>query len=249
MLESYPNVRARIGLIIPSSNRLTEPQFHRYCPPGVEPHVTRLRLTQPTARPPLEMLPEIRQAAQFLADATCDIIVFHCTGSSMEQGVAAEREVVRAIEEATGRQATSTASALLAAFGALGARRLVLISPYRQQTNDHEIAFLAEAGLEVVRDCALSLPGSDGYVAAPASLFLEATLEAADPRADAYFLSCTNIRSPEVVEALEARLDRPVVTSNQATLWYCLRTCGLADDVPSLGRLFQLRLPQAVAAH
>ena len=87
MREPNAYVRARIGLIIPSSNRLTEPQFHRYCPPGVEPHVTRLRLTQPHGRPPLKMLPEIRQAAQFLADARCDIIVFHCTGSSMEEGL------------------------------------------------------------------------------------------------------------------------------------------------------------------
>src|SRR6266511_2015352 len=249
MPEPKSYVRASIGLIIPSSNRLTEPQFHRYCPPGVEPHVTRLRLTGPSARPPLEMLPGIRQAAQFLADAKCDIIVLHCTASAMEQGVAAEREVVRAIAEETGRPAASTASALLAAFGALGARRLVLVSPYGQETNDHEIAFLAEAGLEVVRDRALDLPGSDGYVTAPASLFLEATLEAAEPRADAYFLSCTNIRSPEVIQELEARLDRPVVTSNQATLWYCLRACGLEDDVPSLGRLFKLGLPADVAAH
>jgi len=100
----------------------------------------------------------------------------------------------------------------------------------------------------VVRDRALDLPGSNGYIAAPASLFLETTLEAADPRADAYFLSCTNIRSPEVVQELEARLDRPVVTSNQATLWFCLRACGLDDDVPGLGRLFQLRLPAEVVA-
>jgi maleate isomerase len=61
------------------------------------------------------------------------------------------------------------------------------------------------------------------------------------------YSSCTNIRSPEVIQELEGRLDRPVVTSNQATLWYCLRACGL-DDVPSLGRLFQLGLPDGVAA-
>jgi hypothetical protein len=33
----------------------------------------------------------------------------------------------------------------------------------------------------------------------------------------------------------------PVVTSNQAVLWYALRTCGLDDDVPELGRLLQLQ--------
>ena len=39
------NPSPSIGLIIPSSNRLTEPQFHRYAPPGVGIHVTRLRMT------------------------------------------------------------------------------------------------------------------------------------------------------------------------------------------------------------
>lgn len=233
--------RARIGLIIPSSNRLSEPQFHQYCPPGVVPHVTRLRITQPRMRPPLEMLDEIRDAATMLADAKCDIIVFHCTGSSMESGVDADREVVDVIRKTTGRAATSTASALLEAFRALEARRLVLVSPYQQNTA--EIAYLREAGLEVLHDRALALAGSDGLCSAPADLFLQTTLEEADPAADAYFISCTNIRSPEVVEALEARLARPVVTSNQGTLWYCLRACSLPDVVPGLGTLFTRGLP------
>ncbi|MEK7215417.1 MAG: hypothetical protein AAB289_07480, partial [Chloroflexota bacterium] len=174
MFNNDVPIRARIGLIIPSSNRTTEPEFHRHCPPGVAPHVTRLRLTQPQMRPPLEMLPEIRDAAVMLADAKCDIIVFHCTGSSMESGIAAERRVVDAITETTGRPATSTAAALLEAFDALSARRLVLVSPYQQQVNDAEIAFLREAGIEVLRDRALGLAGSDAFCSAPAGLFEQA---------------------------------------------------------------------------
>src|SRR5262245_8516690 len=118
MLPELEPVRARIGLIIPSSNRLTEPQFHRYAPAGVEPHVTRLRMTGEHHAPLPELLPRIAEAAGTLADAKCDVIVFHCTGSSMEAGLAAEREVIATIEHATGRRATTTASAILAAFGA-----------------------------------------------------------------------------------------------------------------------------------
>ncbi len=39
------NTQARIGLIIPSGNRLTEPQFNQYAPPGTGIYVTRLRMT------------------------------------------------------------------------------------------------------------------------------------------------------------------------------------------------------------
>jgi maleate isomerase len=52
------------------------------------------------------------------------------------------------------------------------------------------------------------------------------------------FVSCTNYRTFEVIERLEADLGKPVVTSNQATLWDALRTLGVDDDLP-LGRLFE----------
>lgn len=239
MTESPPPIRARLGLIIPSSNRLSEPQFRRYAPPGVETHVTRLRMTGPHRLPPADLLPRIAEAAQALGDAQCDIVVFHCTASSMEAGLVAERRVVDLIRQATGRRACTTATAVLAALEALDARRLVLVTPYTQQANDHEIAFLAEAGLEVLRDRALALGGSDAYIAAAPALWLQATEEERDSRAEAYFLSCTNIHSLEVIPELEARLDRPVLASNQATLWYCLRALGFADRVPGLGLLFE----------
>jgi maleate isomerase len=91
MLETLENVRARIGLIIPSSNRLTEPQMRRYAPPGVEIHVTRLRMTGATHVPLDQLMPRIVEATLALADARCDVIVFHCTASSMEAGLEGER--------------------------------------------------------------------------------------------------------------------------------------------------------------
>jgi maleate isomerase len=235
-------------LIIPSSNRLTEPQFHRFAPSGVQYHVTRLRMTGPYHLPLPELLPRIAEAAELLADPQCDLIVFHCTANSMESGLEAERQIIDAIQQATGLPAITTGTGIVEAFRALGARRLVLVSPYPQATNDKEIGYLNQVGIEVVRDRALDLGSSDAFVAAPPSLWLETTREAADPRADAYFLSCTTIQSIDVIEELEAALDRPVVTSNQATIWYTLRSRGISDRVPGLGRLLQLDLPAAVPA-
>jgi maleate isomerase len=245
MAHEVPTVRARIGLIIPSSNVLSELHFRRYAPEGVQVHITRLRMTGASHVPLPDLLPRIEEAALALADARSNVIVFHCTGSSMEAGLAAERRVTDTIARATGRQATTTASALLEAMRALSIRKVVLISPYGPETNAHETEFLAQAGVAVLKDRAMNLGGSDGYISAPPALWLQVTQEEADPRADAYFLSCTNIHSPDVIEELEARLQKPVITSNQATLWYCLRACGLSDAVPGLGQLMKLGLPAA----
>jgi arylmalonate decarboxylase len=59
--------------------------------------------------------------------------------------------------------------------------------------------------------------------------------------ADAIFISCANIHSIDVIDVLERVLKKPVITSNQAALWHALRTVGLNDVVPKLGKLLTLK--------
>jgi maleate isomerase len=245
LIDPPPEVTARIGLIIPSSNRLTEPQMRRYAPPGVEVHVTRLRMTGPSHVPLAQLMPRIVEATLALADAHCDVIVFHCTASSMEAGLAGERQVLEAMSGATRSQVTTTASATLAAMRALDIKRVVLISPYVAATHQHEVEFLSQAGLNVVGGRALGLPGGDQYITVSPAEWLRIAQDDVSNDADGVFLSCTNIHSPEVIEPLERAIGRPVVTSNQAVLWYALRACGQTDNVACLGRLFQCDLPSA----
>ena len=79
--------RARLGFIIPSSNRMVEPQMSRHAPPDVVPHFIRIGMTNRHKRPLPELLPRILEAAELLADSKCDITVFQCTGTSMSGGV------------------------------------------------------------------------------------------------------------------------------------------------------------------
>ena len=239
--RKWPLPRARIGLIIPSVNTHTEPQFNRYAPKGVEIHVQRLASDFDV--PLLDQMPKIIEAAELLNDARCDLIVYHCTSKAMGSGMSTGTRVMDAIAQATGRLSATTGTTVVAAFQALRAKKVVLVSPYRQKSNDLEKDFLAETGIRVLRDRALALPTPDGMCGATPEVWINVTLQEHHPEADAYFLSCTNIQSVEAIAELEARLRKPVVTSNQATLWYSLRACGLSDDVPGVGELFRLGLP------
>ena len=59
------------------------------------------------------------------------------------------------------------------------------------------------------------------------------------PDAEAVFISCGALRSLEIVDALENKLGKPVVCSNQAMLWDCLRRAGIADQFSGYGRLLR----------
>ena len=128
-----------IGLIIPSSNRLTEPQFNTYAPAGVGVHVTRLRMTGKFRKPLSELKRPLTEAAQAISDVKPGVIVFHCTANSMESGLAHEKALVEIIEEASGCPTITTAQAITQAFDQSGIKKLVLISPYVQSTNQLEV--------------------------------------------------------------------------------------------------------------
>ena len=232
------NTQPRIGLIIPSSNRLTEPQFNRYAPAGVGAHVTRLRMTGPFHKPLGELKEAIAGVAGVLSDVKPGIIVFHCTASSMEAGLAGEAAVTEWIRAAARCPAITTGQAITEALKYLGVKKLVLISPYVQKTNEHEVHYLREAGFEVLHDLGLGLAGSDEYTAVTPERWIEIVLDNTRADADGYLLSCTNTRMIEVIEELERTLKKPVITSNQATLWACLRKLSVYQPIAELGRLF-----------
>jgi maleate cis-trans isomerase len=236
-----PTPLARIGLIIPSSNRLTEPQLRHFAPLELGIHVTRLQMTGKWNRPLSALGDDIQRAAGALADAKCDIIVFHCTGHAMEEGPDGDARTRALIKKATGTEAISTASAIQEALDALQLKRLILLTPYDQDTNDHEIDYIRQIGLTVVHDVALALPGSDHYLAQPPERWVALAVEHARDDADGYFLSCTNTTQIEAIEPIERKLGKPVVNSNQAVLWACMKRLrpklGGAEPAPGLGRL------------
>ncbi len=235
--------KARIGVIIPSSNRLAEPQFRHYLPDTIGVHVTRLRMTGPWHRPLDEIGDAVREAAGCLADSECDVIIFNCTGGAMADGAEAEARLLELIGQETGAIALSTGEAVVDALRAVNITSMVLISPYVQATNDAEIAYLHGLDFKVLNDVALGLPGGSRYILVPPERWLEAAEEAFSPGTQGFFFSCTNTTQIEIIEQVEGIYGLPAINSNQAVMWRALGELapkiGGAGAISGPGRLFQ----------
>ncbi len=227
----------RVGLIIPSINCIVEDEMLPCLPAGVKAHVTRLRMTGPHTKPHQDLLPLVQEAAGALVDAGCDMIVFHCTANSTSSGLEGEQDLLAALTRAGAPRASSTATALRRAVAALGSRRMTLLTPYSQETTDHEAIFLADIGQEVVCSKGYAIDRLR-YAQTPSSFWIEKGVEARAPEADVTFLSCANISAIPAIAPLEAAIARPVITSNQIVLWDIVRELGLEADDARLGRLF-----------
>ena len=223
-------------MLVPSGNVIIEPQVNAMLPPGVALYVTRLPLRGSAEAELLAMAANVEEAARLLAHAGVGLIAFNCTAVST-YSKAMEADIKRRIGEATGIAALPTSEALVEALRALKAKRIVLLTPYVREVNEREVAFLQREGFEVLAEAGLGLNTNTEMALLPPDTWLELGRKYRNERADAYLVSCTAVRSAEVIDTLERELGRPVVTSNQAITWHCLRAGGVQDRVEGFGTL------------
>jgi maleate isomerase len=235
-----PAARARIGMIIPSVNSMTELQFNRLAPPGLGVHVARARVAGQWKRPLVAMADEIATSAKLLSDVAPDLIVFHCTDTSMTQGPRGEGRILDVVRDATGIAAVATSRLVLEALQALGLRKLLLLSTYRSK--QAVIDYLQATGFVVVHDVALDLQALEFAKVTPRE-WADLARDHDRPEADGIFLSCTNTTQIEAIAEIERTLGKPVVNSNQAVLWGCVKrlksALGPLPPMPELGRLMR----------
>lgn len=231
--------RGRVGMLLPSVG-LVEREVEKILPEGVSLHVTRIPMRRPSHEELAHLSDKVEEAAGLLAHARVDVIAFNCTLGSLIKGVGYDQEIIRRIETATGILATTTATAVLSGLRTLGIKRLVLVTPYIEEMNAIELAFLEAQGFRVIGHKGLGLQDPFEQMAIEPARWYRTVRERADAQADGYFLSCAGIRAVDIIEALETDLGKPVITSNQALAWHCLRMVGVKEPIPAYGALLKI---------
>jgi len=230
--------RGRIGLIVPSSNTTMEMELHSALPEGVSLHTARMPLKDITEEELLKMSSLAVESAKFLKDADIDIILYGCTSGSFIGGVNFEAELEERIEREVNVSVITTSTAVIEALKILDAQQIIVTTPYTEEINQREKEFLEANEFEVLDIRGLGIINNlrVGKLE-PYEVYRMAKAMFMD-EADAIFISCTNLRTFEIIEALEKDLGVPVVTSNQASLWLALRELDVREKIPWLGKLF-----------
>jgi maleate isomerase len=236
--QDAPEVQGRIGLLVPSSNTTVEPEFYRALPPGISLHCARLYLTRIDPESIHRTQEELERESRNLASADVDVILLGATAPSFLHGLGYDRELIRRIQQATGKPATTTSTAVLAALEALKVRRIALGSAYDEQVNNIAADFLEANGYQVVSRGCLGLVDNLEVGRLAVETAYETGRQVDSAEAEAVLLACTNWRSLAIVERLEEELGKPVLTTTQASLWAVLRMLGHRGALPGYGSLF-----------
>lgn len=239
-----PDPRPTMGLIVLQADETIEDDFRRlFAPDQVRLLISRIpsgaALTPDTIRAMKSELP--RAAGLFPKKARFLSVAYACTSGTTLIGDAHVAALVRSACQT--EHVTNPLAATLAALKALSARRVGIVSPYTPDIGQDLRAAFENAGHDVPQMLSFG-EEVEANVAriAPASIAEAARSLSRTGPLDAIFLSCTNLRTLDLIGPLEDELGLPVLSSNQTLAWHMAATAGLDPTLPpGLGRLAGLR--------
>jgi maleate isomerase len=228
------------GVLIPSTNTTAESEYSHLVPLEWQAHYARVATSSanktPFAPPKDE---DVDYQARLLGTARVEIVFLLQTSASLfADGYCAD--VSRRISAAAGVPAFTSAMAIGEAMGALGTRRVALVSPYSEPVNaSAKRYFEAKYGLEVVALEGFAATDSYAIGKLGPEMARDAFARIDRPQIEAFIVPGGNFPTMASIPGWEREFGKPVVTTNQAALWAVLRRLGSADRLPGLGRLLE----------
>lgn len=238
VLDAGRHHRAQLGFIMMSTDLAGEADFFDMVPEGVAIHITRLKTEDHTTNETLARHIDhmAEAAARIQPDVKPDVVSYSCTSGSIVIG---EDRVMAEIEKgAPWARPMCLVQGVLDALNELGAKKLVVGTPYLDEINTAEAEFLLKKGFEVLDIQGLNLETGVEFGQVTPVFWRDFAIAIDQPDADAIFLSCGGIRSLEVAAEIEDVVGKPVITSNQAQFWSCLRRAGITDELTGYGQIF-----------
>jgi maleate isomerase len=213
-----------------------EPEFYQMAPRGVSVHTARMTQKIDTIEELLRMGDYAPKAASDLATADVDCIGFGCTSGSLLGGPNYNEKLLARIKEVTDIPAITTSMAVVSALKELEIRNVSVATPYHDDINEKEKEFLEFHGFKVLSIRGLSCNGPE-TADLPVKLVYKHAKGAFKSGSDALFMSCTDMPSLDVIQALEFDLGKPVVSSCTATMWMMLKQVGIGEAIDGFGKL------------
>src|SRR5262245_6860297 len=236
---NYVKKTHRFGLLTPSSNTTQEPEFTAALPSCVSLHTGRVAYRDITPEEQDRCVLELESESSKLGDAEVDCIVFAATAPTLAKGKGYDRELIKRMEDASGRPATTAATAFVDALRLLGAASVSIGAPWSKTMDKPMVEFMEASGFKVVHSEVVGFVASIdlGRVGPETAYDLGRRIDR--PDADAIVMPGGNWASMPIVEQLERDLGKPVLVNNAVSLWAGLRLLNRKEGVSGYGRLLR----------
>ena len=232
--------RGRIGLLVPSINTTMETELWRIAPQGVSVHSARISGGRHGTPEELRSMEEAsKAAARDVAMVEPGVVIYGCTSGSFFEGPDWNRRICEQLTAITGAPTVTTAGAMAECLRAGGHRKVAVVTPYVELTNERLKDFLRAYGIRVTRLGAFDMLDMFDHAAILPEQIYRKARETDSEEAEALFVACTQLRALEVLDLLERDLGKPVYSAVQASAWQAFAALGLDPGIAHCGSLLR----------
>ncbi|TKB08701.1 MAG: arylmalonate decarboxylase [Mesorhizobium sp.] len=231
--------KAKLGFVLLAMEQTIEEDMFKLAPEGVGVHFQRAPMANKVDVETLTaMASGIGEAASLIVpEVQLDVICYGCTSGSVVIGE--DKVFAELTRGAPGAKPTSIISGVMRALEAVNAKKITIATPYVDPVNEIERRYMEQRGFEILNIQGLNIENDEDMVRVTPDYIYEFAKRVDRSDSDAIFISCGALRSVDIIQELEAESGKPVITSNQAMMWDCLRLAGVNDRSEKYGRLFK----------
>lgn len=248
--------RARIGVLIPSTNTGVEYDLQKFGLTGVTWHPSRFWIELRNWADEVErtgddentvferflelMRGEMPVAIKNVLSAKITHLMLGMSAETFWGGMAGNIEFEGDIQRQIGELGLTTgAAACRDALAKFGAKRISVITPYPPIGDDNVRQFFSEIGFEVKHIAGLNRPSATAIAETSIADVIRAVKAVDGDDVDAIIQCGTNLSTVDIFPTLEHWLEKPLLPINVATIWHALRACGINDRIVGKGRLLE----------
>jgi maleate isomerase len=249
MTETPPpdalGARQKIGVVVPSTNTIVQPETDAVRVPGVTFHIGRIPISNKKISTDnfLDHVAAMRAGIEVATDqvmtAGVDSLIMGVALEAFWGGLAGSEDLKAKLATHAGVPVILGSDAVAAALRAFGAKRIAVLTPHMPKGDEQVRGWLTEAGFEVVALKGLECASPRAIAQVPEAR-IRAELQALDsPEVDALVQVGTNLAGAAVCAEAERWLGKPAISINAVSAWAAMRQAGITDQLRGRGRIFE----------
>ena len=235
-----PNPNPRIGLIALASDFTIEKDFINVIKDrGIDFFVNRIECYNPlTSENLIKMSQKVTEVTKdILPDQKIDCVVYACTSGTIAAGYNSIEQKIKLAKPET--KVTTPSTAAIKALKKLKIQKLSIFTPYSKKLNDEVVEYFKKENFNITSNSYFDIE-SDIDIGKVDQNYLYEVLSKIDLKdADALFVSCTALPVLKILDQVETKIKKTVLSSNQTLIWDSIRSVGYNSPVSGYGKLFR----------
>ena len=230
----------KVGLLALSTDLTVEGDFQKVCQKlPFDIFVNRIHNENPlTKENLLKMYNQIEPVTKkILPGQKVNTIAYGCTSGTIAIGEDKVKEKVQLAKP--GCYVTNPITSAMKAFKEMNLKNIALFTPYPESVNKTILDYFEKKNINITSFSTFNIDLDEDIASVDPEYLLETLIRLDIKDADALFISCTALPVLEIIDEVEKKINKTVLSSNQTLIWDTLRSIGYKSSVEGYGKLLR----------